>query len=364
MREWLFQRWDRLIVRPLLRERIGSGTEHFSVEAKSLFQSALGLKLATKGKSWSALADELWRFLLFSEFVLDLPGELPPALANVPHADAGAHTLVTDLCETLRNDNRTRQAYIGRAEQIEKDLDLATACVEISDLGVLDTFPFEERTFLQSAVRALKEDRLDDVRLVVGRHRNSVWLGKGESQAQWGLVAAALQLVAACDDADRNLAGHTGSLDALIEHYTSSLREIDRLQREFEQALGEYLSRELIVDDVAEHVRKRYARIAEKIQVLFIKHLEKEGWPPQGFLSNADLFDQMVTPLLAERDTRVGYFVVDALRYELGAELQKQLIDTGTASIEPSIVLSSGSSSAVPLRAVMKKGSRRRFAPF
>ena len=174
-----------------------------------------------------ANAGNRYRFVLFSEFVLDLPSKLPASLANVPHADSGADALVADLCETLRNDNRTRQTYIDRAEQIERALDLPATCAEIKDLGKLDTFPFEERTFLQVAVDALKDDRLDEVRTVVDRHKNSVWLGQGESQAQWGLVSAALQLVSACEDADRNLSGNTGSLDALIDHYTSSLREID-----------------------------------------------------------------------------------------------------------------------------------------
>ena len=313
------------------------GNEAWVSEAKALFQSSLGLKLVTKGKSWSAIADELWRFVLFSEFVLDLPDELPASLANVPHADAGADALIADLCETMRNDNRARQTYIDRAEQIERELDLPAACVEIRDLGMLDTFPFEERTFLQSAVDALKDDRLDEVRTVVDRHKHSVWLGQGESQAQWGIVSAALQLVSACEDADRSLSGNTGNLDGLIAHYTSSLREIDRLQREFEQAIGEYLSMEPVVDDVAEHARKRYARIAEKVQAIFIKHLENESWPPQGMLANVDLFDKLVEPLLAERDKRVAYFHVDALRYELGLELQRQLIDMGTATIQPSI---------------------------
>lgn len=313
------------------------GNENWVGEAKSLFQSALGLKLTTKGKSWSAIADELWRFVLFSEFVLDLPGDLPASLSNVPHADPGAHALVADLCDTLRSDNRTRQTYIDRAEQIERELDLPSSCAQISDLGILDTFPFEERTFLQTAVKALKEDTLDEVRLLVERHRHSVWLGKGESQAQWGLIATALHLVEACDDAERNLAGNTSSLDALIEHYAGSLREIDRLQREFEQGLGEYLSLEAVVDDIADHVRKRYARIAEKVQAIFVKLLEKEGWPPQGRLANADLFDKLVAPLLAERDKRVAYFLVDALRYELGVELQRQLIDTGAATIRPAL---------------------------
>ena len=140
-------------------------------------------------------------------------------------------------------------------------------------------------------------------------------------------------MLAASDDAERNLAGNAGSLEALIEHYTVSLREVDRLQREFEQELGEYVSLEPVVDDIAEHVRKRYARVAEKVQAIFIKHLEKEGWPPQGRLANVDVFDKLVAPLLAERNKRVAYFMVDALRYELGIELHRQLTDAGPTHI-------------------------------
>ena len=311
------------------------GDDSWVTEARALFQASLGLKLVTKGKSWSAVSDELWRFVLFSEFVFDLPGELPAALATVPHAAAEAEPLVMDLCDTLRNDNRSRQVYVDNADRIERDLNLPGSCVGIEDLGKLDTFPFEERTFLRSAIRALKHDRLDDIRQIVGRHRNSVWLGKGESQAQWGLVSAALHLVEACEDAERDLASHTRDLESLIDHYARRLREIDRLQREFEQAIGEYVSVDEMVDDVTEHARKRYARITEKVQSIFTKHLETVGWPPAGRLANVDVFDKVVAPILAERGRRVAYFMVDALRYELGLELHRQLIDTGTADVEP-----------------------------
>ena len=304
-------------------------------EVRALFLAALVLKLVTKGKSWSAISDELWRFVLFSEFVFDLPCEIPASLASVPHAAAEAGPLIMDLCETLRSDNRTRQVYVDNAERIERDLNLPETCANIEDLGKLDTFPFEERTFLRSAVKALIEDRLDDIREIVGNHRNSVWLGKGESQAQWGLVSAALHLVEACDDAERDLAGYTRDLESLIDHYAGRLREIDRLQREFEQAIGEYVSVDETVDDVTEHARKRYARLAEKIQSIFTKHLETVGWPPVDRLANVDVFDKVVAPVLAERDRRVAYFMVDALRYELGLELHRQLIDTGTADIHP-----------------------------
>jgi len=304
-------------------------------EAHTLLKAALGLKLATRGKSWSAIGDELWRYILFSEFAFDLPSELPAALASVPHAAVEAEPLVLDLCDTLRSDSRTRQVYIDNAERIERDLNLVKTCTDIDDLGRLDTFPFEERTFLLSAIGALKENRLDDIRKLVDRHRDSVWLGKGESQAQWGLVSSAHRLVEACNDAERNLSDHTRDMVSLVNFYTSSLREIDRLQREFEQEVGEYISVDEMLDDVIEHARGRYARIAEKVQCIFTKHLEVTGWPPTNELANVDLFDKIISPLLSDRGHRIAYFMVDALRYELGLELHRQLVDTGNVEVRP-----------------------------
>jgi len=305
----------------------------WQVETRDLLLASLGLKLVTKGKSWSAMADEIWRFILFSEFVFDLPAELPTSLTTVPRAVDESSHLVEDLCEAVRNDIRTRQTYIDRAEQVESDLKLPEICVGIEDLGKRDTFPFEERTFLASAVRALKEDRLDDIRLIVTHHRDSVWLGKGESQAQWGLVVAALNLVEECGDAERGLVDHVRSQETLIDHYAGRLREVDRLQREFEQAVGDYVSVDTIVDEVTDYARRRYAKITEKIQTVFTKHLETTGWPPQDRVANTDVFDNFVAPLLNERGPRVAYFMVDALRYELGLELHRQLANDGVSDI-------------------------------
>ena len=204
----------------------------------------LGLKLLTRGKTWTSISDEFWRFLLYSEFVFDLPGDLPPALANVPCAPAAAQTLVEDLCDALRRDPRTRPIYIERAERIEREMELPHHCGGIADLGSRDTFPFEERTILAGTVAALKADRLDDVRNTLDRHRHSVWIGKGESQAQWGLVEAALRLVEACDDAERQLVDHGGGLAALMDWYVASLRETDRRQREFEQSAADIVAPE------------------------------------------------------------------------------------------------------------------------
>ena len=77
-------------------------------EARDLLKNSIGLSLKTKGKTWSSIADELWRFVLFSEFVFDLPEQLPPALADIPRADNVAKPVIEGVCDDLRNDRRTQ----------------------------------------------------------------------------------------------------------------------------------------------------------------------------------------------------------------------------------------------------------------
>jgi hypothetical protein len=308
-------------------------------EAKALLEKSLGLKLMTRGKTLSSITDELWRFTLFSEFAFDLPAPVPEPLSKVPRAPEAARPLVEDLCDTIRSGVATRSEYISRAETIEDELKLSEACSGIADLGVRSTFPFEERTFLSSAVKALVADDTEIAKSLLGVHGRSVWTGKGESQAQWGLVEAGLHLIEASEDADRQFAENARSIDALIEHYVASLREVDRLQREFEQAVGDYVSTDGSLSEAIEHCRKRYTKLIEKIQSVFTRHLESAGWPPEGRMSNADMFDTVVAPMLKESGRRVAIIMVDALRFELGVTLQKQLAETEQVEIRTACAL-------------------------
>ena len=117
------------------------GQEGWNVEVRELYTTTLGLTLKTRAKAWSALAEECWRFLLFSEFAFDLPVPLPEALAHVPRAPEAARPLIEDLCERLRNDRRTQPTYLDRAAAIERELNLPTLCRQLPALGTRDTFP-------------------------------------------------------------------------------------------------------------------------------------------------------------------------------------------------------------------------------
>lgn len=302
-------------------------------EARDFFKATLGLTLKTRAKTWSALADETWRFVLFSEFAFDLPAALPDGLQPVPRAPTEARTIVEDTCERLRTDPQTQITYVERAQAVQTELNLPEQCKQLDDLGQRETFPFEERSMLRRTLQALTGGQLDVAREMVARHKSSVWRGQEDSQAQWQLMHAALALVQACDDLDRSLADHTRTLTALLDHYVTTLREADRLQREFEQAASEHVDSQGLLDNAARYARTRYRQLAERVQTALMKHVESAQWPPANRLMNTQVFDRFAAGPLAEQGRRVAYVMVDALRYELGVALQQLLADDGPVTL-------------------------------
>ena len=61
-------------------------SEAWVPEINDFLLRTFNLKLVTRGKKWRSVTDEIWRFMLFSEFAFDLPIELPQSLQQVPVA--------------------------------------------------------------------------------------------------------------------------------------------------------------------------------------------------------------------------------------------------------------------------------------
>jgi hypothetical protein len=310
-----------------------SAESSWVTEAQSLLSSSLGLSLRTKQSSWSAISDELWRFVLFSEFVFDLNEDIPASLSDVPIAKSSAKPIIEELGDNLRKHTDFQNLYIERAAAIEVELKLGSLCANITKLGKRDTFPFEEKCYLKQAIQALLADDGDTTRRIVGEHANSVWSSNSDSLVNWELVKSSQRLIETCTDLERELPSFSRNQTDLIEYYQSSLRRADQLHREFEQAVNDCPDAEDLMPGVVDLVRKNYRELVETVQLKFTHFVNNAGWPPQGFLSNTQVFDTKVEPLLKSGGTRVAYLMVDALRYELGYELNKQLVEDADAQL-------------------------------
>lgn len=294
-------------------------------EARDFTQRSVGHKLKTKGQTRQSLADELWRVLLFSEFVLDSAGEIPAGLETVMRTGEDARVLVFDVCETLRRHDDHKDIYRTIAQEVEDELQLAAKTLGMKNLGIRDTFACEERIFLSRLVDLAIAGEIEAARDIWSSRQRSVWLSREDRMAEWTLAARAIELL---DAAGRLAVPKFPSLEAIIQGYASTWRELDRHHREMEQAANQIQNDHDGLDCLLQTSRKAYFKSAESLQAEFIRLVQVEGWPVANgqILWNRQVFSKMVNPLL-EAGEKVAYFLVDSLRYELGVEVEKQLSD-------------------------------------
>jgi hypothetical protein len=238
----------------------------------------LDLSPNSRLRAWNSMRDELARFLLFSEFCLDLRGELPAALASVPHADASRKALVFDVCEGLRSSKKHQDTYVALAEQVSRELDLPRQTVEVTDFGERDTFRFEERAFLRQAAAAILRGDLDEAQRLVTRRSESVWAQTDDAAPAWVIAERGVQLLEALGRL--RAAPLPQDLIGLADHYVNAAREADTLHRHFEQTV--YDAHGLIdgVEEVIPWVRRQYRTHADRLQAAFMAAARREGWPP------------------------------------------------------------------------------------
>ncbi len=296
-------------------------------ECINFVQSTLGCKVATRKRKWEAIRDELWRFVLFSEFALDLPGDLPASVTGVPRADTTHQEIIFAICREMRDSVQLQPVYMEMADKVAAEMDLQTKVKDIEDLGQLDTFAFEERSFLNSFVKSALAGALGAANAIALTRKNSVWVRNTPRQSFWTIAERALALVTKVADLRDEFSTVGKTLAVIVEFYVSRAYLLDTLHREFEQAVGDAYGDLDCLEPLVERARDSYFTFAEQMQGRFISAVESDGWPLSGFTRNTEVFDKFVAPALRERNRRIAFFMVDALRFELGVVLERKLKD-------------------------------------
>lgn len=301
-------------------------------EAKEFFARSLGLKLKTKGQTRQSIAEELWRVILFSEFVFDSTGDIPASLETVPTVDQEAKTLIYEVCDELRKHEDRKDTYKCNSEEIEQELALADRSRGMTRIGERDTFSFEERHYLQRFVDQALEGQYDKARDIGESRKKSFWLSQEDRLAEWSLAFRVLELL---ETAGRLSAPKFPTLESIIHGYAMTWRDLDRHHREMEQSVNQWQGDHEGLEALVARARSEYFKSVEALQAEFVRLVEAEGWPASGgqLLWNCQIFSKVVAPAL-DAGERVAYFQVDSLRYELGVELEKQLSDKQQVTLQ------------------------------
>ena len=300
-------------------------------ELLRLLDAAVGFKPSRGRRDWNVLRLKATEFILFSEFVFDLPESVPDALSAVPRACVAAKSVVYAACDRMRSDTGLRETYSELAKGIENGLRLPNLMPKDFDPGERDTFPFEERRRLDRAVGLVVAGDGAAARTVIEKRKGSIWRGDPQMSPTWTALERAAAVIEYAASVSVGLTGKKNLADFVNAYTEGGWSDLDRASRLFETALTACTNDDVIAP-VVDLCRRRYRDTVTILQDAFLAAVQVDGWPPEGAPRQTRIFDEHVAPLLERREKTV-FFMVDSLRYEMGRDLCEALAESGEVRV-------------------------------
>jgi len=275
-------------------------------------------------KSIDTLRKELWRIVLFSEFLYDLPVDLPSKLADVSKAKEEAKTVIYQVCDHLRKNKDCEELYVKHAGEVSDELSLADLFRDENDLGSINTFAFEDSTFFNQFKDELLKGNLAAATSLAKTSSKGIWSEfNDERRAAWQIGLKTCELVAAIENQKNDLKGLKNT-NSIIHWYSEKGFTIDALHRELQKEIQKQIELSDALEEVVNYGRKAYHGFMEGVQKSLQNSIEKDKGIQTDILKNSTLFDTKVKPLVNEGKKTV-YILADALRFELGDYLKRRL---------------------------------------
>jgi hypothetical protein len=301
-------------------------------ELTKLVLSRLGL-LLPDDVSLTKLRSITLRYVLAGEFRSSLNCALPTALDAAPTPKTkDEEVAVAELARRLREN--FSEAYPAMADRVEAELSLRDAKVPPDGLSSIDTFRFEERVLLAHCGDLIAAKQFEQALTIIGDCEHSFWLDRDVGRkAQWEACRRMAELGRLCVIV-RTAASKVGSdSNAWINAYTSKdgWFLLDQAQRRLEAWVAN------LDDDPPERplgvVRSAYEETVRAMADGFTRAIMRGNWTVPALLHQTHIYSEIIV----ERPKPVAYFLVDAMRFEMGVELAERLPKTAEVIVRPAI---------------------------
>lgn len=289
-------------------------------ELTKLIRSYLGLDLPDDA-SLPKLRAITIRYVLAGEFLSDLSGDPPASLDGVPIPKTKDEvSAVRDLAMRLRTN--FAELYPAIADRLEDELGLRNANIPAHALGSIDTFRFEEKTLLAHCGELIATTKFDEALRLVGEREHCFWLDRDVGRkAQWEACRRMAELGCVSMSVRAAVNKATGDPSAWVNAYTArdGWYRLDQAQRRLEAWIAN-------LDDESEErplgvVRCAYEDTGHAMAEGFTKALVNSNWTLSASVQQTHIYGDIV----AKQPKPVAYFLVDAMRFEMGLELSERL---------------------------------------
>jgi hypothetical protein len=297
----------------------------------------------------SELSETLWAFLLCREYAVDM-ADTPTSLRLVQLRELPKqyHRAGDQVLAAIRRDHP--DTYVTRSKQVVAGLTDEERSIPPTMLGKIDTFRFEAEIFVAEAFRLLDIGQwqeaagLAKVRLSGnGSGVHTFWVARDPVLKQtwkWVRTAAALGgLLAIARDSEEI----AESLSEQTRRYREETWQIDQLHRQFTLQsinLGSngIDSQMAVFSRVQTKIRARYREWIDATISGWNAACERDGFLPEAPVRQRGFYQRYIAPAIRD-GVKTALILADALRYELGRELQEQIEQEGIGVITVSALV-------------------------
>lgn len=279
------------------------------------------------------------RYVLLGEFRLDLRCPLPETLRGVPlPSNQEQQKAVRGIAQLLRSDHGDE--YIALADRIESEQSLSGVSLPPGALGAIDTFRFEERVLLGYCGDLIAQGRYSEALEIVAEREHSFWLDRDlNRKAQWEACRRMAELGKVAEEVRTAIEKAPREAAAWVEAYTrkdDGWYRLDLAQRRLETWVAR------LDEEPAERplglIRRAYEDVCSRLAEGFCQALDRARWSVPEVPQQTGIYSEMV----AARPKPIAWFLVDALRFEMGLELAERLPGTAEVTIRPALTVLPG----------------------
>lgn len=318
-----------------------------------LIEARMGIRLNP-----SVTCDEsrkkVCRLLLVDEFRTDLLCESPVSVTMIEAPQGADKKAFAGL--VIRNLRRDYpEEYTLIADTIQNELGLAETNLPAESLGAVDTFRFEEQALLSHCDELIIQGRYADALKIAAEREHSFWVDRQmERKAQWQACRMMAELGELIRMVTAEVKGMCIKPEKWLDAYcrNDGWFRMDQLHRQLE-ALVSKLDEEPALHRALNAIEQTYDTVTQNMAVGFTGALQNAHWQVTGFTRQTEIFAKAVAPVPGP----IAYFWVDALRYEMGNELARQLEGPGEIILCPAIA-ALPSATKVGMAALLPEASR------
>lgn len=254
---------------------------------------------------------KLWSYLLFSEFVFDLPEALPDNLKSVAIAPEQMKDKVFLICDKLRNQINLRETYVRMANKVSDQLNLQDVFAQSKHLGERVTFGFENSVEYDRFIAFIKEGKHAEARQLCNKNTIDVWFQEDQDVATfWRLAENLLNLTACINKGIKT----DGNLKDFVDWYAQSGCTADYAFRRYHTDLLGAIGMPKQTKELTEILNGLYREFTERAVKAYQQKIKEVK--DYTALKNQGCVEK-VYPALKE-GKRVVFVMVDAFRYEMG----------------------------------------------